>query len=343
MDAPGTEVSEQEEQPQLDQPQQEQQEPVPRQLMNMAFESDGNAAAPVQDLLISEGLRHALSGGVRTTTSRLDLPAPAVAVRNLVEIAKFGHLCSMMSPMQHRRDGYPFGTVIDIAADGAGVPILCLSPLAIHSRNILENPSCSLVVHMPGWTGLADAMVTIFGDCYPLARDMQATARQIFVQKHADIGREKWLTGNFVYFRMDRIVDIYFVGGFGTVQWIDAEEYLASRPDEVLVVESPARTLQLLNETFSAKLKEIWSRQGGTPVKEVYFISLDATGVEVRLRSSSEFSVQRIGFASKARTVHEVVASLRERIGMMEQQTAAAGEAAAVAKLPRYGKPGLKP
>lgn len=106
---------------------------------------------------------------------RLDLPAPAVAVRNLIEIAKFGHLCSMMSPMQHRRDGYPFGTVIDIAADGAGVPILCLSPLAIHSRNILENPSCSLVVHMPGWTGLADAMVTIFGDCYPLARDMQAS------------------------------------------------------------------------------------------------------------------------------------------------------------------------
>lgn len=74
----------------------------------------------------------------------------------------------------------------------------------------------------------------------------------------------------------------------------------------------------------------------------MFFISLDASGVEVRLRTSSEFSVQRIGFASKARTVHDVVTSLRERIGMLEQQTGA-GAADTAASLPRYGKPGLKP
>lgn len=67
MDAQGTQVSEQQPEPQQEQ---EQPQPGARQLMNMAFESDGAAAAPVQDLVISEGLRHALSGGVRTTTSR---------------------------------------------------------------------------------------------------------------------------------------------------------------------------------------------------------------------------------------------------------------------------------
>jgi hypothetical protein len=42
-------------------------------------------------------------------------------------------------------------------------------------------------------------------------------AREMFLAKHNG-GREKWLSGNFVYYRMSRIVDIYFVGGFGTVQ-----------------------------------------------------------------------------------------------------------------------------
>ena len=65
---------------------------------------------------------------------RYDLPKPPVGVRNLIELARYGHLCSTMSGMHHRRAGYPFGTLIDFAADGAGYPIFCLSPLAIHSR-----------------------------------------------------------------------------------------------------------------------------------------------------------------------------------------------------------------
>ncbi len=57
-----------------------------------------------------------------------------MAVRNLLENARYGHLCTMMSGMHHRRAGYPFGTLVDFAVDGAGKPFFCLSPLAIHSR-----------------------------------------------------------------------------------------------------------------------------------------------------------------------------------------------------------------
>jgi putative heme iron utilization protein len=78
-----------------------------------------------------------------------------------------------MSDMHHRRAGYPFGTLVDFASDGAGLPIFCLSPLAIHARNIIEDSRCSLVVQMPGWTGLANARVTIFGDVYQLPQEMQ--------------------------------------------------------------------------------------------------------------------------------------------------------------------------
>ena len=63
--------------------------------------------------------------------------------------------------------------------DGAGVPIFCLSPLAIHARNIIEDPRCSMVVQMPGWTDLANAHITIFGDVYQLPPEMQSAARDV--------------------------------------------------------------------------------------------------------------------------------------------------------------------
>lgn len=105
---------------------------------------------------------------------------------NLHDVRKLVH-CSEMLALQlvrtecgcmccavlRRRAGYPFGTLVDFASDGGGMPIFCLSPLAIHARNLIEDPRCSLVVQMPGWTGLANARVTIFGDTYQLPADMQ--------------------------------------------------------------------------------------------------------------------------------------------------------------------------
>ena len=100
-----------------------------------------------------------------------------------VELAQYAHLCTIMSNMHHRRSGYPFGTIVDFASDGAGCPLFCLSPLAIHTRNIMEDPRCSLVVQMPGWTGMANARVTIFGDVYQLPPDMHEAAREVLLYR----------------------------------------------------------------------------------------------------------------------------------------------------------------
>ncbi|KAG2499020.1 hypothetical protein HYH03_003205 [Edaphochlamys debaryana] len=309
--------------------------------LNLAFESDAAKHSKVitESPVKTTGLHRApLSGGVKTATSRepgldtgedltksgaprvsrpspgglprYELPTPPVAVRNLVEHARFGHLCTMMSGMHHRRAGYPFGTLVDFASDGAGYPVFCLSPLAIHSRNLIEEPRCSLVVQMPGWTGLANARVTIFGDVYQLPPDLQDSAREIFIAKHSNERKERWVSGNFVYFRMNRIVDIYFVGGFGTVQWISPEEYLGSSPDEI-VLNNPNAVLQVLNEQFAPVLRAKLG-SGGRPLDELVFISIDASGVDMRVRCGHEFSVERIGFADRVANVTQVMAAMRQ-------------------------------
>lgn len=68
---------------------------------------------------------------------------------------------------------------MDFVNDGSGFPILRLSSLAVPIRNVLENPKCSVVVQMPGWSGLANAQVTIFGDIYQLPLRLEDFAKQV--------------------------------------------------------------------------------------------------------------------------------------------------------------------
>ncbi|XP_042025502.1 uncharacterized protein LOC121772449 [Salvia splendens] len=236
--------------------------------------------------------RTPISGGVQSATSAHGLPRPALAVRNLMEQARFAHLCTVMSRMHHRREGYPFGSLVDFAPDPMGHPIFSFSPLAIHTRNLLADPKCTLVVQTPGWSGLSNARVTIFGDVYPLPEDQQEWAHKQYIEKHLQGPSQKW--GNFYYFRMQNISDIYFIGGFGTVAWVDVKEYEDLRPDQI-AVDGGEQNLKELNAIFSKPLRELLSKEA-EEVDDAAFISIDSRGVDIRVRQGAQFNVQRISF-----------------------------------------------
>ncbi|KAJ4802029.1 Pyridoxamine 5'-phosphate oxidase family protein [Rhynchospora pubera] len=235
--------------------------------------------------------RTPISGGVHSATSAHDLPPPALAVRNLMEQARFAHLCTTMSKMHHRRAGYPFGSLVDFAPDSMGHPIFSLSPLAIHTRNLLADPRCTLVVQIPGWSGLSNARVTIFGDVVPLPPDHQDWARQQYIAKHQQWASQQW--GNFYYYRMQTISDIYFIGGFGTVAWLDVKEYEAIQPDKIAAI-GGEQNLKELNAMFSKPLKELLSAE--VEIDDAALISVDSKGTDIRVRQGAQFNIQRLSF-----------------------------------------------
>lgn len=65
---------------------------------------------------------------------------------------------------------------------------------------------------------------------------------QIYAAKHASNKKDKWVSGNLLFFRMNRISDIYFVGGFGTVQWVNVADNMNTRPDSIVAV-NPQETI----------------------------------------------------------------------------------------------------
>ncbi|ONI15001.1 hypothetical protein PRUPE_3G020500 [Prunus persica] len=255
--------------------------------------------------------RTPISGGVQSATSAHGLPRPALAVRNLMEQARFAHLCTVMSRMHHRREGYPFGSLVDFAPDSTGHPIFSFSPLAIHTRNLLADPRCTLVVQIPGWSGLSNARVTIFGDVYPLPEHQQEWAHKQYIAKHQQGPSQQW--GNFYYFRMQNISDIYFIGGFGTVAWVDVKEYEALQPDKI-AVDGGEQNLKELNAIFSKPLKELLSAE--SEVDDAALISIDSKGTDVRVRQGAQFNIQRISFdeGHSVETLEEAKAALRKLI-----------------------------
>ncbi|XAR74050.1 hypothetical protein NMG60_11008212 [Bertholletia excelsa] len=251
--------------------------------------------------------RTPISGGVQSATSAHGLPRPALAVRNLMEQARFAHLCTIMSRMHHRREGYPFGSLVDFAPDSMGHPIFSFSPLAIHARNLLADPRCTLVVQIPGWTGLSNARVTIFGDIFPLPEHQQEWAHKQYIAKHQQGPSQQW--GNFYYFRMQNIRDIYFIGGFGTVAWVDVKEYETLKPDKI-AVDGGEQNLKELNAIFSKPLRQLLSIE--MEVDDAALISIDSKGTDIRVRQGAQFKIQRLSFEGghAVETLEEAKAAL---------------------------------
>jgi hypothetical protein len=96
-----------------------------------------------------------------------------------------------------------------------------LSPLAIHTRNLEQDPRASLVVQMPGWSGEANARITMFGDIHVLPERMQAPAVEIFTRKRSHGAySERW--GNFTYWRCACQVvsaDVWFSLSLSCLWW----------------------------------------------------------------------------------------------------------------------------
>ncbi|KAK8954882.1 hypothetical protein KSP39_PZI002286 [Platanthera zijinensis] len=90
-----------------------------------------------------------------------------------------------LSTFSKEYEGYPSGSMVDFACDHDGSPILAVSSLAIHSKNLIANPKCSLLVAKDP-EDQNDIVITLFGDAvYVLENDREA-ARTAYLRRHPD-------------------------------------------------------------------------------------------------------------------------------------------------------------
>lgn len=139
---------------------------------------------------------------------------PARAAQRVIAAADRAVLATALA-------GWPYASLVLPALDLAGAPLLLLSDLAEHAKNLKADPRCSLL--FDGTAGLEDPLtgprVTVMGDVRPIV-DRDLLAR--FVARHPSAGLYAGF-GDFRLYRMT-ISRAHLVAGFGRIHWIDAAD-----------------------------------------------------------------------------------------------------------------------
>lgn len=150
-------------------------------------------------------------------------PGPSLAerARTLLSLGRIGSL----STLSHKHPGWPFGSMMPYALDERGAPFFLVSTMAMHTKNLLADPRASLMVADTAGGGdpLGAARATVMGRVLPVPQAERAALRSLYLDRHP--GAREWMDfGDFAFYRME-LVAIYYIGGFGVMGWVAADNY----------------------------------------------------------------------------------------------------------------------
>ncbi len=134
---------------------------------------------------------------------------PIAVARTVLASAATGALATLGS------DGAPFASLVTLATDFDGAPLMLLSDLAEHTRNLKRDGRASLLVVAPGGEGgdpLAGARISLIGT---VTVHDDAEARRAFLAAHPEAERSAAFA-DFHLYRMT-IGRAHLVAGFGRI------------------------------------------------------------------------------------------------------------------------------
>lgn len=145
--------------------------------------------------------------------------------------------------------GHPFSSRVLIGTDVDGTPVMLASTLAVHTRAVLADPRCSLLVGEPGkGDPLAWPRLTVLTDAQRVESDTESHSRirTRFLRRHPKSG----LYADFQDFSFFRLVpkSASLNGGFGKAYRILASDLII---DSRAIYDIADQELQLLAEMNS--------------------------------------------------------------------------------------------
>jgi putative heme iron utilization protein len=242
-------------------------------------------------------------------------PTHAERARTLLVSERLGTLATQ----SQRHPGWPFASVMPYALTGDGAPLFLISGMAIHTQNLIAEPRASLLVMQSGADAdpLGAARVTLLGTAARIAEPTDAM-RALYLERHPSA--KYWIDfSDFSFFRFD-VTDVYFVGGFGVMGWVAADDYRTAEADPL--VDGAAEIIAHMNADHADALRLITRHFGGLEAEEATMVACDRLGFVVRARTSAGMKGVRIQFPEAVRSRDEArrvfVAMTREARAVSE-------------------------
>jgi putative heme iron utilization protein len=195
----------------------------------------------------------------------------ALEARRLLRKNRFG----MLATLSKKFSGHPFGSITPYILDHDARPVILISTLAEHTKNIENDIRASLLVHETGGNVQAEARITVLGNCARMQDQEQVKTRYLRYFPNAS---GYFDTHDFFFYRIEPIM-IRFIGGFGEIHWIEAKSFTA--PENKIAAQEE-NILAHMNQDHAQNLRDYCRHDHGKKAKNVEMVGIDCDGFDVR-------------------------------------------------------------
>jgi putative heme iron utilization protein len=262
---------------------------------------------------------HLYGGAAPQPLAPLPMPTHAEYARSLAATYVRGTLSTLDD------EGHPFGSVVLYVLDDRGQPVMLLSELAEHTKNIRRDGRASVLVSstvMPGDDPMALPRVTIIGSLLPVADDELPALRERFLAEHPSA--ENYVEfGDFGWWRL--VLDsVRFVGGYGRMSWVDVDSYMHVQADP-LARHGDSIMAHMNTDHADANLAYARAQATSADATSARMVAVDRLGFDLLATTPRGLQPARVNFDEPVETPDEVrkavVALLARARAMLDPST----------------------
>jgi putative heme iron utilization protein len=186
------------------------------------------------------------------------------------------HWFGALSTISKKLDGYPFGSIVPCVTDHAARPVILVSRLAEHTKNMLADERVSLLVRDDSADPQESARLTMIGDAKPV-HDADGALQARYLRYFPAANRLLAL-GDFSFFHIEPVT-LRYIGGFGAIHWISATSYA---PPVNALAACEGDIIAHMNADHAAALHDCCRRFRFQEPAALAMIGIDCDGFDVR-------------------------------------------------------------
>jgi putative heme iron utilization protein len=198
---------------------------------------------------------------------------PGLAAKKLLREGRSGALATLVAG-----SGDPYCSLVNVATAVDGAPLLLLSKLALHTKNLLADARVSLMLdERKEGDPLEGARVMLMGTC---AKDSDPSSGPAYLRRHPEAGMFANFA-DFAFYRME-IARAHLVAGFGRIVDLKPQDVRTDISDARALVESEVDAIAHMNADHADACRVYATRLLGASDGDWRCVGIDPEGLELQ-------------------------------------------------------------
>ena len=204
--------------------------------------------------------------------------APHAVARTLLRATRAGTLATI-----DRNSGHPFASLVNVATDSDGSPLILVSKLATHTANLeIDGRASLLLAEFGKGDALTHPRLTVLGSMSQVARESadDARVRRRFLSCHPKSELYAGF-GDFAFWRMS-VVSAHLNGGFARAADLTAADVLTDISDAAALIEAEPDAIAHMNADHGEAVRLYATRLLGEAEGDWRMTGIDPEGIDLR-------------------------------------------------------------